>query len=77
MTLTLPELVVYIRQTVPQSKAIVHLEIKEAMEAVTFDWQGRQFLVKPSLQVLETKNSKLYITGASILVDGGELVKHL
>lgn len=66
--MTLQELTQYIRETVPQAKAIAHLQIRESMDAVTFGWQGRDFLVKPSMQVLEMKNNNLYITGASMLL---------
>ena len=36
--------------------------------AVSFGWNGREFVVKPSLQSLEVKNGKLFVTGASMLM---------
>ncbi len=68
MNVPLQELPQYLRETVPQSKGITHLQVREAMDAVTFAWQGREFMVKPSLQVLEMKNNNVFLTGASMLL---------
>jgi len=64
----LEELSQYIRQTIPQSKSITHLHVNENAGAVTFTWHARQFIVKPSLEVLEMKGQNLYVTGASMLM---------
>jgi hypothetical protein len=64
----LDDLVLYIRQTLPQPKAIHKLEILEKLDAVRFHWQGREFLVRKNMDVLELKGDNLYMTGTSILI---------
>jgi hypothetical protein len=65
---TLDELAQYIRQAVPDPKAILNLQIKEKTGAVLFIWHGVEFLVKPSLHVFEVRGYNLYITGISTLL---------
>lgn len=64
----LEELAQYIRATLPQAKAISHLNINEQARIVTFTWHARQFIVKTSYEVLELKGTTLFITGASMLI---------
>jgi hypothetical protein len=68
MNQQLEELVQFIRQIVPQSKAIMNLSIDEKAGVVMFGWQSHKFIVKPSLEVLELRGINLMITGASILM---------
>lgn len=65
---TVSELVQYLQQTLPQPKSIKNLKPDERAGYVTFHWNGRDFVVKKSLEVFEMKNDKLFITGASILM---------
>lgn len=67
MSLTLEELAKHIIQTFPSPRAITHLEQKPTWEAITFHWQGRRFVVRTSLQVLEMRGNRVFITGASML----------
>ena len=64
----LEELAQYIRATLPQAKAITHLEINEQARIVTFAWHARHFIVKANYEVLELKGTSLFITGASMLI---------
>ena len=68
MSETLAELAQYIRETLPQPKCILHLRSMADAGAVTFAWNGREFIVKPTFQALEIKNGKLFVTGASMLL---------
>jgi hypothetical protein len=72
---TLEELVQYIRETLPQSKMITHLRLNEPAGVVTFSWQGRDFAVKKSLEVLEMKGNNLYVTGATMLMQSAFMKK--
>jgi hypothetical protein len=65
---SLDELAQYVRQNIPQSRAISHLTTNEEAEVVTFRWHGREFLVKKSFEVLELRGKRVYITGASTLL---------
>ncbi|MDQ1256607.1 MAG: hypothetical protein QG656_1205 [Candidatus Hydrogenedentes bacterium] len=65
---TLEELTQYIRETLPQPKSILHMRPMAEAEAVSFAWNGREFVVKNSLQALEIKNDRLFVTGASMLM---------
>ena len=67
MSLNLEELATHIVQTFPSPRAITHLEQKPNWEAITFHWQGRRFVVRTSLQVLEMRRDRVFITGASML----------
>lgn len=62
------ELAQYIRQNLPQPKSITNLQLKEKSGVVTFQWHGREFAIKKSLEVLEIKGQGLFITGASMLM---------
>lgn len=64
----LDQLAQYIRQTIPDPKAILNLQIKEKTGAVLFIWHGVEFLVKPSMHVFEVRGYNLYITGISTLL---------
>jgi len=68
MPQTLEELTLYIRQTIPQPKSILHLKPVAEADAVRFVWNGREFLVRTSLQTLEIKNNNLFVTGSSMLM---------
>lgn len=68
MNQTLAELTQYVRETVPHSKNITHLRSIADADLVAFHWQGREFAVKKSLHVMEMKGKRLYITGASMLM---------
>ena len=68
MSVQLEELAEFIRRVVPKSDCIENLRIQEASGMVSFLWQGQEFLVKPSLEVFEQKGAKLFITGASALM---------
>jgi hypothetical protein len=68
MIQSLQELIQYVRQTVPDPKAILNLKIKEKTGAVMFIWHGVEFLVKPTMQVFEMRGYNLYITGISTLL---------
>jgi hypothetical protein len=68
MTSNLDELAQYIRQTIPQPRAILQLKPKPMAGGVTFIWHGVEFFVKPSLHVLEIRGHSLYITGLSTLL---------
>ena len=68
MIATLEELTRYVLQTVPQAKAISHMRPILEADAVTFRWQGRDFVVRRSLEALEMKGKNLYVTGASMLM---------
>lgn len=64
----LDDLAQYIRQTIPDPKAILNLQMKEKTGAVLFIWHGVEFLVKPSMHVFEVRGYNLYITGISTLL---------
>lgn len=64
----LEELAQYVQAVVPSSKSIAKLQIKEDIGAVEFQWQGHEFIVKPTFETLELRNKKLYVTGASLLL---------
>ena len=65
---TLDELAQYVRQSLPDSRSILHLKVNPKMGAVSFIWQGLEFVVKPSLQVVEVRGYTLYVTGVSTLL---------
>jgi hypothetical protein len=65
---TLEELAQYIMRTLPQSKAVSHLNTDAKAGVVSFDWNSHKFMVKPSLEVLEVKGNNLFITAASMLM---------
>ena len=65
---TLDELAQYVRQSLPDSRSILHLKVNPTMGAVSFIWHGLEFIVKPSLQVVEVRGYTLYLTGVSTLL---------
>ena len=68
MNMTLDELVPYLRKNVPQSKAIKNLVADQKAGVVTFEWQARRFAVRTSLETFEMKQTRLFVTGASGLL---------
>ena len=72
----LDELIQYIRRTLPQPKAILQLKAHTDGAYVTFQWNSRSFLVRQNLQVLEVKSGKVFMTGASALMQSALLVKN-
>lgn len=68
MIQALPDLVKFVRETIPDPRAILNLQMKEKIGAVVFIWHGVEFLVKPSLHVFEVRGYQLYITGISTLL---------
>ena len=68
MELTLDDLVPYLRKNVPQPKAIKHMVADQKAKIVKFEWQGRHFVVRTSLQTFELKQTRLFVTGASGLL---------
>lgn len=64
----LTELTEYIRKTLPQSNSISHFKANDQAGVIEFAWQSRNFVVKPSLEVMEMKGKSLFITGASMLM---------
>ena len=69
----LDDLAQHVRETVPQSKAITHFEVKEPLQAVTFKWNGMEFLVRMSLEVFQVKEKRIYITAGSMLMQAALL----
>lgn len=76
MNSSLEEVAQYVRQTLPQSKAIQNLQLRADIGALTFRWNGREFLVKPSLEVFELKGPNVIITGASMLMQAALMTKN-
>ena len=68
MIANLDELAQYIRENIPQNKAISNLEVQAPLDAVTFKWNSMEFLVRKSLDVFQVKEKKIYITAASMLM---------
>ncbi|MBI4664584.1 MAG: hypothetical protein HY735_37810 [Verrucomicrobia bacterium] len=68
MIQALPDLVKFVKETIPDPRSILNLQIKEKIGAVVFIWHGVEFLVKPSLHVFEVRGYQLYITGISTLL---------
>ena len=64
----LTELTDYVRKTLPQSNSISNYKANEQANVIEFAWQSRNFVVKPSLEVMEMKGKSLFITGASMLM---------
>lgn len=69
MPKSLDELLLFVRETVPQPKSIQRLQPLEKADAVRFVWSGREFVViRSPLQALEIKSNRLFVTGASLLI---------
>ena len=68
MEMTLDELVLYLRKNVPQAKAIKQLVVDKKAKVVQFEWQGRHFVVRTTLQTFELKRTSLFVTGTSTLL---------
>jgi len=45
------------------------LEANQKISAVIFTWFGTEFVVKPTLNVLELRGTQLYVSGLSILME--------
>lgn len=73
---TLDELVQYVRRTVPQPKLIKHMIPDEKAGVVIFEWQSRKFAVRKSLEVFEVKNNRIFVTGASGLMQAALTTKN-
>lgn len=58
----------YIYTVMPQAKAIQYLQRNTKAGFVDFKWNGHHFAVRPTLQAFEIKDQRLFITGASMLV---------
>lgn len=76
MITNLDELIFYLKKTLPQPKAIQQLKSNEEGSFVTFQWNSRNFLVRQNLQVLEIKSGRVFITGASTLMQSTLMVKN-
>ncbi len=76
MAANLDELVQYIRETLPQPKQIVHLRTNDQAGVVSFGWNGRDFVVKPTMEVYELKNEHVFITGSSMLMQLALLLRN-
>ena len=58
----------FLRQAVPQPKAIHKLRVNHDFGYVTFAWYGREFLVNRLKQVFELRGQKLFVTALSMLM---------
>lgn len=65
---TLDELVQYVHRVMPQAKAIEHLQRNGQASFIDFKWNGHHFAVRLNLEAFELKDTRLFITGASMLV---------
>jgi hypothetical protein len=72
---SLDELEAHIRTSLPLARDIQKLQKNAAAKYVEFQWHQRHFVVQPSLQVFENKDQKLFITGASMLIQACLLKK--
>jgi hypothetical protein len=68
VAVNLESLAQYIYKTLPLPETIAHLDLNIWHEVVQFSWEGRRFVVKPSLETFELKGHSLFVTAASILV---------
>ncbi|GEM_PF-800621 len=69
MALTLDELSTLIPRVVPSRKELSGLKVDATANVVTFTWNKRHFLAKPTLEVFELRpDGKIYITGSSLLM---------
>ena len=64
----LDELAGYIREKIPEARAISGLEVQASLDAVLFKWQSMEFLVRKTLDVYQVKEKKIYVTAASMLM---------
>ncbi|MCF7765832.1 MAG: hypothetical protein K9N62_19355 [Verrucomicrobia bacterium] len=76
MAETLEELVLHIKASIPQPKALIDLKPHEKGKFVTYKWNSREFLVKLNMEVMELKSSKLFITGSSRLMQSALLSRN-
>jgi hypothetical protein len=76
MITDLDELIQHLKHTLPQPKAILHIKPSDEGKYITFVWNGRTFLVRQNLQVFEVKGTKVFITGASSLMQSALVVKN-
>lgn len=68
MVETLEDLILAIRQSIPQPKALVDLKTNDKGKFATYKWNSREFLVKQNFEVMEIKSGKVFITGSSMLM---------
>ncbi len=73
---SLEELTQHLKCALPQPKAILHLKSSEDGKYIKFVWNGKTFLVLKNLQVFEVKGTKVFITGASSLMQSTLMVKN-
>lgn len=71
----LQQLEEYLRKTLPEARSIQKLHRNEEGKYIDFVWHQRHFVVKPELQVFELKDARLFITGASMLIQASLLKK--
>lgn len=72
----LEELIQYVKRTIPQSKTIQNLKSSEEGDYVSFLWKSRNFLIRKNLQVFEVKSGRVFITGASTLMQSTLVVQN-
>ena len=58
----------YVRRNLGSFNAIAFMKVHEQQDAVSFRWYEKDFVVKKSLEAFEVKGQKLFVTGASILM---------
>jgi hypothetical protein len=71
----LDELEQYLLNSLPQPKSIQQLRKNSQAGFLDFKWNGHHFAVKPSLEAFEIKDQRLFITGASRLVQAALSVR--
>lgn len=71
----LQQLEEYIRRTLPEARSIQKMRRNEQGKYIDFVWHQRHFVVKPELQVFELKDTRLFITGASMLIQASLIKK--
>ena len=61
-------MVQFVRGTLPQSKSILNLHIKNPPGVISFCWHEREYLVNKAMEVFEVKGKDLFVTGTSLLM---------
>ena len=74
-TAELTELIQFIRETVPQPKEILELQIKDPPGVAYFRWHQREYIVNPALQVFELKGKDVFVTASSMLLQAALMRK--
>ena len=65
---TLEELAEFVRENIPQSKAVSHLTVNATAQIISFRWNSMEFAVRQSLEVFQVKGTRVEITAASLLL---------